>query len=930
MQANKQRIRFNKRGAWALRYRLMRLPHLCLTPLLVMSMYLQASAEVLLRYQMNQVTPDLEGSSYGLHGSDLQTGSGVGDFQPSFDQFYSSAPVCLLKPASSVLPLYNAGHALAERCYLYFDAIVGSDVSSLDLDSLTFDIARGGSNANRGFGVYVTSPTQLNIAVKSSTFITAVRPNWSSQTIDLSNVSSLQQLEAGDAVRVIIAFWTDASSQSIEVDNIELLGTPQYETHTDPIEPLTITDFQASPAQLTWSTTTNRSYAVDFSTNLTTTGWNLLASNIAAGTNDRSSILVSEASSYPISENILLQYQMGQATPHVEDPLNTAAGGDLIAGIGLNEFRFDFGSYSTAPAMLLNFNQTGSNLSAAIANGNTFSFTLTTGSDVANLNLTELTFDAARGGNATPRGYGVLVNTPTTTNELVQGATDVATVRPVWSPQTIDLSTINSLQGLQAGESVTFIIPAYSPATGNSLEFDNITVRGVMPPELPDLDHLSTLFFKVRELANDPILVESAKTPSSSWNTYSTRTLLQLPSSIEASTDSLNAYGGWATSQTNATGFFYPLKIEGRWWLVDPSGHLCLHKGVTAVRAVRSDGAEDAFDDIFGSTNDWALAVSTLFRDNGFNGTGSWSDTAPLSAIPNPLVYTIKARFLAAYSSTVSDYGYPRVFDPNFETYCQSHFQEFAGSENDPYLLGYFSDNELDFPFDLLETWLELSSGYSYQEAWRWLRERYGNNVEANEITTQDRYDFLGHVWAQYYRIVNETIKAQDPNHLFLGSRFFQPDMNREEIFEAIGPHVDIISVNHYNQWTPDISRIQMWEAESGRPVIISEFYTKGEDSNMPNTTGAGWVVRTQHDRGLFYQNFVLALLESKACVGWHWFKYADNDPDDQTADPSNLDSNKGLISNRYIPYSDLLEQIRQLNERAYRITEYFDTEMQP
>ena len=116
----------------------------------------------------------------------------------------------------------------------------------------------------------------------------------------------------------------------------------------------------------------------------------------------------------------------------------------------------------------------------------------------------------------------------------------------------------------------------------------------------------------------------------------------------------------------------------------------------------------------------------------------------------------------------------------------------------------------------------------------------------------------------------NETIKAQDPNHLFLGSRFFQPDMNREEIFEAIGPHVDIISVNHYNQWTPDISRIQMWEAEAGRPVIISEFYTKGEDSNMPNTTGAGWVVRTQHDRGLFYQNFVLALLESKACVGWH------------------------------------------------------------
>lgn len=61
----------------------------------------------------------------------------------------------------------------------------------------------------------------------------------------------------------------------------------------------------------------------------------------------------------------------------------------------------------------------------------------------------------------------------------------------------------------------------------------------------------------------------------------------------------------------------------------------------------------------------------------------------------------------------------------------------------------------------------------------------------------------------------------------------------------------------------------------------------------------------------MFYQNFILALLTSKVCVGWHWFKYADNDPDaSPDPDPSNIDSNKGIINNLYVPYNDLLDDM--------------------
>jgi hypothetical protein len=93
----------------------------------------------------------------------------------------------------------------------------------------------------------------------------------------------------------------------------------------------------------------------------------------------------------------------------------------------------------------------------------------------------------------------------------------------------------------------------------------------------------------------------------------------------------------------------------------------------------------------------------------------------------------------------------------------------------------------------------------------------------------------------------------------------------------------------------------------------------------MGNTSGAGWTVPTQRDRGYFYQNFVLALLESGVCVGWHWFKYMDNDLADRVTDPSNRDSNKGIVTIRYEGYLPLLDAMRELNQNVYPLTAYFD-----
>lgn len=75
----------------------------------------------------------------------------------------------------------------------------------------------------------------------------------------------------------------------------------------------------------------------------------------------------------------------------------------------------------------------------------------------------------------------------------------------------------------------------------------------------------------------------------------------------------------------------------------------------------------------------------------------------------------------------------------------------------------------------------------------------------------------------------------------------------------------------------------------------------------------------------MFYQHFTLSLLELKACVGWHWFKHADNDLAEPGTDPSNRDSNEGIVTARYMPDAARIDEMRLLNERVYRLADYFD-----
>jgi hypothetical protein len=327
-----------------------------------------------------------------------------------------------------------------------------------------------------------------------------------------------------------------------------------------------------------------------------------------------------------------------------------------------------------------------------------------------------------------------------------------------------------------------------------------------------------------------------------------------------------------------------------------------------------------------------------LLQDNGFTCAGSWSDAEAIAeankTLEKPLAYCINLNFMSNYGKErggtyqqPGHVGYPKnaifVFDPEFERFCDSHARQLASKKDDPNIFGYFSDNEMPFKFNALDNYYSLPDEEpGHKAAANWMNKK---GIESEHITDQHREEFLSLVAEKYFSIISTAIKKYDPNHMYIGARFYSSEKNQPAFMKTAGKYLDIVSNNYYGKWTPDKSDMENWESWTGKPFIITEYYTKGEDSGMGNQSGAGWIVRTQKDRGLFYQNYNLALIESKNCVGWHYFKYQDNDPTAKGVDPSNVDSNKGIVDNDYQVWQPMMEKMNELNNQVYEIIDYFD-----
>jgi hypothetical protein len=371
----------------------------------------------------------------------------------------------------------------------------------------------------------------------------------------------------------------------------------------------------------------------------------------------------------------------------------------------------------------------------------------------------------------------------------------------------------------------------------------------------------------------------------------------------------VDAYGGWTKLKGEKTGFFHTQQMEGRWWLVTPDGNAFFSKGVDNVSfAPESDNSPKAPADPAA----WAKAASAQLREWNFNTAGAWSSS---------LLYTtgiVYAPTIGLASAVQRDVwlkgGVVDFFSAEFRNAADRVAERLcAPHSKDPWLLGYFTDNELRWGKDwrsgesLLEGYLKMPEGSAgLRKATEFLSSR---GRKASELTDDDKNSFVRLVAEEYGRVAREAIRRHDPNHLVLGCRFasYPGDL----VLQGVGPYFDIVSFHSYNAAAP-LERLQQITKITGKPTMVTEFSFKAMDSGLPNTKGAARPVATQQDRADGFTSYVQALAALPGCVGFHWFEYRDEPKEGRRLDGEN--SNYGLVRIDFTPWEVLTKRMQQVN----------------
>lgn len=440
------------------------------------------------------------------------------------------------------------------------------------------------------------------------------------------------------------------------------------------------------------------------------------------------------------------------------------------------------------------------------------------------------------------------------------------------------------------------------------------------------------------------------------WKKIKTRVLANVvgftpDETITTYKEKTNKYGSsLELPRQAATGRFYVTKIGPRWWLVDPEGYLHHHRGITSVRYGSSDRNKAAFQQRFGGDDArWLYVTQTELANVGIHGTGAFcTDTyqkiqahnaahpdAPLMLCPSFGFISAAARALDEKNLNSTNAKIGAVLHPDWESWVKEYAKTaLAPYKGDPNVVGIFSDNEIPFGGSssgrenyILYKLLNLPADhFGHKAAQAWVDANYPEmKADYSNMWWSVNLRFTQYLAEKYYKGVSEAIKAFDPQMLYLGTRL-HGEYKTQEVVTAAGKYCDVVSINYYGNWTPQIEvggRVSEWEQWSGKPFLVTEFYTKGiDDSDLNNESGAGFAVRNQAARAYAYQNFTLGLLQATNCVGWHWFKYQDDDGTDNSSKPAN----KGLYDNSYQMFPYLGRYMKNINIHVYDLINFFDT----
>jgi len=405
----------------------------------------------------------------------------------------------------------------------------------------------------------------------------------------------------------------------------------------------------------------------------------------------------------------------------------------------------------------------------------------------------------------------------------------------------------------------------------------------------------------------------------------------------------------------SATGFFrVAQRPDGRWWAIDPLGRGVVLMGVDHVRytghrsqrtkrSVHHEANEKKFPD----KRDWEADALRRLKAWGFNLLGAGCDPA---LERRGLVHT---RFLSMGDSLCCDEqddslwicpnehrpcsAFPNVFDPIFPTYCDYvASQRCAPNKDDPWLFGYFLDNELAWwgrgarDTGLFDAVMKKPETHSAKVALRkYLKERGVTGEPSAEV----KLGFLRLAAERYFSCASAAIRRHDPNHLVMGARFAGLTGAHDVVWEVAGKYCDLVTFNIY-PWA-DIDRNVVFVSQGSkasrvadafakryaivkRPMLITEWSFPALDSGLPCTCGAGQRFRTQKERTAATELFAKTMLSTPSILGYDYFMWVD-EPEEGISDAFPEDSNYGLINLQGEAYPEITTMFAALQKEVGR-----------
>jgi hypothetical protein len=388
-------------------------------------------------------------------------------------------------------------------------------------------------------------------------------------------------------------------------------------------------------------------------------------------------------------------------------------------------------------------------------------------------------------------------------------------------------------------------------------------------------------------------------------------------------------YGGFANTKAKATGFFRVEQVDGRWWFVDPDGHLFFSTASTGIGRGNGDsrlrGREDYYAalppvDKFGSRPQIGFYAWNLVRRHGaeseanwidltirrleswgLNTIGNWSDERLWNAHKKAYVVNLRG-----WGMETGYMGMPDVFSEDFPQIVEkAAAAQCEPRKDDPYLLGYFIANEPPWPGReslVVDIILERPASAIQREAKTFL---------AGGDTPERRKQFIYRAFDKYLEVIDDAVRRHDPNHLNLGLRFGgsapPADMLRaSKAFDVYSMNVYATSVN------PTV--MEEIYLVTGRPILVGEFHFGVPGRGL----AAGLVqVRDQAQRGVAYRYYVEQAASHPAFIGSSWFEWVDQ-PCTGRMDGENY--NIGLVDVTDRPYRELVEAMKVTHRRLHDV----------